>query len=78
MPTWCTEMDRLGRLLIDACRQGEEVMDCIGNPSELSYSGDIVAQINAMISEHRNACVICRMVDYRLRTGQPLDESPLM
>jgi len=65
-------MDGFGRLLFDACRQREELVSRKGSLSELSYAAETIAQIYAKISEHRGACVICQIVDYRLRNGHPL------
>ena len=78
MPNFrCTQMDGFGRLLIDAYRQREKVLnrkDRKGRLLELSYTADKIVEIHAMISAHRNQCVVCRMSDYRQRTGQPSGE----
>jgi len=61
-------MDGFGSLLIEAYRQREEAMNGKSSLLELSYAADKITQLNAMISEHRNQCVVCRRMDYSLRS----------
>jgi len=69
----CPKMDGFGSLLIEAYRQREEAMNRKRSLLELSYAADKIAQINAMISEHRNQCVVCRRLDTAYVSG-PLSE----